>query len=101
MIKSLTCNADSLQAKMFISQSDDIRFCIYDYQMNLVKIDTIIGNCMLVFPPEINVELQLYQINKFSFKCTLIDFKGYRKFNRCMLNIAVNKKRHQFLFKNY
>ena len=98
--KVLWAKSDTLNAKMTISQGDEIYFSVSDNQMNVIRIDSISGDCNLNFKLDIRIPLKLEKYNNYAFKTSLENLHGYIKFKNCELAIKYRGSLKKFVFVN-
>ena len=98
--KIIWAKADSLNAKMTTSDKDDIYFNFYDKKMNKIIIDSISGDCKMIFLHGVDISLTTKKIDSHTLQTTLEDFNGYIKFVRCELNILYYHSKIKFVFIN-
>lgn len=81
--KRLKASSDNMYAEAITTESDDIIFCLYDSKMNKIKLNSLSGDCILIFH-NAKIAFEIRKIDTFRIKCTVNDFNGYINF------IAVN-----------
>ncbi|MBY0424095.1 MAG: hypothetical protein K2Q22_00530 [Cytophagales bacterium] len=98
--KPLWSKSESFSAKMTYSDKDDIHFSLYDKNMNVLKADSLRGDCSIKFPHEIDIPLTIKKVDDHTLVATLKDFNGYIKFIQCELYVQYRQTKLSFIFTN-